>query len=291
MKYKKGNISILLTLLSILLITPFISSCSYDKEFTYINDQINNLNKKTSSTDDQLRSMDERLGTANSNQAEMTVEIDRLKEDLNELSGRIEDNEYILKNTVEKDIGEQETIQADIARLSQKMKELERVVKQQQQYLGLKSLDTEAAQYEDQGVIETPAEQESLEVAEQSEEGMMYNAALSLYREEDYEQASEEFKKFLSLYPKSELADNSQFWIGECLMALKQYEQAILAYQEVITKYPKGNKMANAMLRQAIAFLEINDKTSARLLLQKVIKQFPDSSEAQIAQTKLKTIK
>lgn len=291
MKYKKGNISILLTLLSILLITPFISSCSYDKEFTYINDQINNLNKKTSSTDDQLRSMDERLGTANSNQAEMTVEIDQLKEDLKELSGRIEDNEYILKNTVEKDIGEQETIQADIARLSQKMKELERVVKQQQQYLGLKSLDTEAAQYADPGVIETPAEQESLEVAEQSEEGMMYNAALSLYREEDYEQASEEFKKFLSLYPKSELADNSQFWIGECLMALKQYEQAILAYQEVITKYPKGNKMANAMLRQAIAFLEINDKTSARLLLQKVIKQFPDSSEAQIAQTKLKTIK
>ena len=235
--------------------------------------------------------MDERLGTANSNQAEMTVEIDQLKEDLKELSGRIEDNEYILKNAVEKDLGELETIQADIVRLSQKMKELERVLKQQQQYLGLKSLDTEAAQYEDQGVIETAAEQEPLEVAEQSEEGMMYNAALSLYREEDYEQASEEFKKFLSLYPKSELADNSQFWIGECLMALKQYEQAILAYQEVITKYPKGNKVANAMLRQAIAFLEINDKTSARLILQKVIKQFPGESEAQIAQKKLKTIK
>ena len=103
MKYKKGNISILLTLLSILLITPFISSCSYDKEFTYINDQINNLNKKTSSTDDQLRSMDERLGTANSNQAEMTVEIDQLKEDLKELSGRIEDNEYIIvRNKINK---------------------------------------------------------------------------------------------------------------------------------------------------------------------------------------------
>ncbi len=74
-------------------------------------------------------------------------------------------------------------------------------------------------------------------------------------------------------------------------MALKQYEQAILAYQEVITKYPKGNKVPNAMLRQAIAFLEINDKTSSKLLLQKVIKQFPGSSEAKIAQKKLKTIK
>jgi tol-pal system protein YbgF len=291
MNYTRGNISIFLTLLSILLITPFISSCFYDKKFDYINDQINNINKKTSSIDAQLSSMNERLGAANSNQAEMIVEIDRLKEDLSKLSGRIEDNEYILKNTVEKDLGEQEAIQADVARLSQKMEELERVLKQQQQYLGLESLDNEAAQQADQGVIETATEHESSEVDEQSGEGKMYYAALSLYREEDYEQASEDFKKFLSLYPKSDLADNSQFWIGECLMALKQYEQAILAYQEVITKYPKGNKVANAMLRQAIAFLEINDKTSAGLLLQKVIKQFPATSEAEIARAKLKAIK
>lgn len=289
MNFTRGNISIFSTLLSILLITGFISSCSYDKEFAYINDQINNLNKKTSSIDDQLISMNERLGTVNANQAQMTVEMDRLKEDLNRLSGRIEDNEYILKNTVEKDLGEQETIQADVTRLSRTVEKLERVLKQQQTYLGLESPVIEGAQ---QGVIETePEREESAEVDQGSEEGKMYDAALSLYREEDYEQASEEFKKFLSLYPKSDLADNSQFWIGECLMALKQYEQAILAYQEVITKYPNGNKVANAMLRQAIAFLEINDKTSARLLLQKVIKQFPGESEAQIAQKKLKAIK
>lgn len=292
MNYTRDNISIFLTLLLILLITPFISSCSYDKEFAYINDQINNLNKKTSSIDEQLSATNEKLNTANSNQAEMMVEIDRLKEHLNELLGRIEDNEYILKNTVEKDLGEQDALKEDVARHSQTIEKLERVLKQQQTYLGLESLDAEEAQQGNQGIIETePEQEEAAEVVQESEEGEMYNAALSLYREEDYERASEDFKKFLSLYPKSDLADNSQFWIGECLMALKQYEQAILAYQETIKKYPKGNKVANAMLRQAIAFLEINDKTSARLLLQKVIKQFPGSSEARVAQTKLKAIK
>ena len=292
MNYTKGNISIFLTLLSILLITPFIYSCSYDKEFAYINDQINNLNKKTSSIDEQLSATNEKLNTTNSNQAEMMVEIDRLKEDLNELSGRIEDNEYVLKNTVEKDLGEQDALKADVAKHSQTIEKLERVLKQQQTYLGLESLDAEKVQQGDQEIIKTePEQEEAAEAAQESEEGQIYSAALSLYREEDYEQASEGFKKFLNLYPKSDLADNSQFWIGECLMALKQYEQAILAYQEVITKYPEGNKVANAMLRQAIAFLEINDKTSARLLLQKVIKQFPDLSEAKIARTKLKTIK
>ncbi len=275
------------------------TSCTYDKEFAYTNDQINNLNQKTSSLqesiDNKANSMNEKLSAVNSNQSEIMVEIDQLKEDLKELSGRIEDNEYILKNTVEKDLSEQDAIRVDLAKLaeiSQKMERLERVLKQQQEYLGLESLDTEEELQEEQAIIETaPEQEEAIEVGQKSEEGEIYNATLSLYREEKYEQASEDFKKFLNLYPKSDLADNAQFWIGECLMALKQYEQAILAYQEVITKYPKGNKVPNAMLRQAIAFLEINDKTSSKLLLQKVIKQFPGSSEAQIAQKKLKTIK
>jgi tol-pal system protein YbgF len=294
----RHKIFVLLTGWIIISITPFIFSCTYDKQFTYINDQINNLNRKTSTLqetiDNKISSLNEKLSTVNSNQAEMMVEIDRLKEDLKELSGRVEDNEHILKNSVEKDLTEQDAIRADLAKLgeiSQKIEKLERVLKQQQKYLGLESLDTEEKQQEEQVAIKTAPEQgEAIEVGQQSEEGEMYNAALSLYRAEKYEQASEDFKKFLNLYPKSDLADNGQFWIGECHMALKQYEQAILAYQEVIKKYPKGNKVPNAMLRQAIAFLEINDKTSSKLLLKKVIKEFPDSSEAKIAQTKLKTI-
>ncbi len=143
------------------------TSCTYDKEFAYINDQINNLNQKTSSLqesiDNKANSMNEKLSAVNSNQAEIMVEIDQLKEDLKELSGRIEDNEYILKNTVEKDLSEQDAIRADLAKLaeiSQKMERLERVLKQQQEYLGLESLDTEEAQQGDQGVIETAPEQE-----------------------------------------------------------------------------------------------------------------------------------
>jgi tol-pal system protein YbgF len=237
--------------------------------------------------------MNERLSAVNSNQAEMMVEIDQLKEELRGLSGRIEDIERIMKNTVEKDLSAQDAIQADLAKLteiSQKLEQMETVLKQQQEYLGLEALNTKEDVQEEQGTMESASEQEPAEVDQQTEEGEMYNSALSLYREENYEQASEDFKKFLNLYPKSDLSDNAQFWIGECLMALKQYEQAILAYQEVITKYPKGNKVPNALLRQAIAFLEINDKTSSKLLLRKVIKEFPNSSEAKIAQTKLKTI-
>lgn len=92
-------------------------------------------------------------------------------------------------------------------------------------------------------------------------------------------------------HPKSDQAENAQFWVGESHFALRQYEQAILAYQEVIKNFPKGNKVANATLRQGMAFLEINDKTSAKLLLDKVVKNYPNTSEAKIAQQKLTTLK
>ena len=118
-----------------------------------------------------------------------------------------------------------------------------------------------------------------------------YNAAITLMGEGKYEEAVAGFRSFLEKYPKLDLADNAQFWIGECYMAQKQYEQAILAYQEVIKRYPKGNKVPSAILRQALAFYEIGDKISSKLLLKKVIKEYSDSSEAKIAEAKLKTIK
>ena len=124
-----------------------------------------------------------------------------------------------------------------------------------------------------------------------SGEKRFYDLAYAHYRAGKYDLALSGFNNFLSRYPDSKLADNAQFWIGECFMGLKAYEKAILAYQDVIKKFPKGNKVPNALLRQAGAFLEIRDKTSSRLLLKKIIEKYPNSSEAKTARKKLKTLK
>jgi len=288
MNRTRDEISICLIGWIIIFIAPFISSCAYDKQFAYTEDQISNLNRKTTSLQEEI---DEKLISINANQAQMTVAINQLKDDIRDLSGRVEDNEYLIKNAIEKDLTKQDAILADLAKLD----EMERALKQQQEYLGLEPFDAEEEQQGDQADVDAPVPDqedmvEDIEGDQKSKEGIIYDSALLLYREEDYVLALEGFKEFLNAYPKSDLADNAQFWTGECFMALEQYEQAILAYQDVIKNYPKGNKVPNAMLRQAIAFLEINDKTSAKLLLQKLIKQFPDSIEANVAQIKLKTI-
>jgi tol-pal system protein YbgF len=278
----------------------FISSCVYDKELAYLNDQNRVLNKRVTRLEETINQklkdeLESSLKSIHTRQAESSVEIEQLKSELAKISGRVEDNELIIKRTVERDLGEQDNQKGDLARLMERLNYLEARLRHQQEYLGLEPFEIKKDQEQKAvGVVEPKERAEEAKVVEKapkSNELELYETSMSFFREGNFEQAMDGFRDFLKKYPKSDRADNAQFWIGECYMSLRQYEQAILAYQEVIKKFPKGNKVPNAMLRQAVAFLEIKDKTSSRLLLKKIIKQFPKSSEAKIAQKKLETIK
>jgi len=277
------------------LVLLLTSSCVYDEEFAYLNDQVIALNKRVKSLED---TMDTRLGPMRSSQAGFQSDLDQMQGEIRRLSGRLEENEHLLKRAVERDLSDQDSMKTAVSRLSDKMATLEAMVEQQHRYLGLEPPAPKPKEAEAQAPAvaakEEPKAKPGPAPAQQpavSKEADLYEKSLALYREGKYEQAVDGFKELLRTYPKSDRADNAQFWIGEAHMALKQYEQAILAYQEVIKKYPKGNKAANATLRQAMAFLEINDKTSAKLLLSKVVKTYPGSNEAKIAQKKLDTLK
>jgi tol-pal system protein YbgF len=201
----------------------------------------------------------------------------------------VEENENLVKHSLEKDLTSQDTLSNELANLSSKVAKLESSVTQQQRYLNFEEVPPEETA---QGKSEIPTETAEQEgSAQDSGEKFLYDSSLAQYNEKQYSEAMSGFKGFLEQYPKSDLADNAQFWIGECFMSLNQYEDAIVAFQEVIEKYPKGNKVPNAMLRQAIAFLEINDKKASKALLSQLIKKYPKSSEAKVAKKKLDTIK
>jgi tol-pal system protein YbgF len=117
-----------------------------------------------------------------------------------------------------------------------------------------------------------------------------YQDAYSTFKKGDYLNAMKMFEAFLSTYPKSEYADNAQYWIGECFHQQGDYERAILTYEKVIKRYPKGDKVPSALLKQGFAFLDMGDRVDAKLLFQKVIKDYPQSPQAEIAARKLKVL-
>jgi len=273
------------------LIITLCSSCVSDEEFRYTYDQVNALKRTTSDMQDMFNS---KLETVHDTQAAIRVEIEGLKKDLRELAGRVEDNEYLIRHSIEKDLNEQDEFENEISKfleLTEKIERLEKLLNYHHEYLNLEpvylGVDTEKVSGQDEEFAVVPSDGST----EKPEDENHYETSLAYYNNEEYDLALKGFKSFLEKFPESELADNSHFWIGECFMALKEYEHAIRAYQEVIEKYPEGNKVPNAMLRQAVAWLEIGEKISSKLLLNKVLKNYPDSPEAKIAEKQLSSIK
>jgi tol-pal system protein YbgF len=110
----------------------------------------------------------------------------------------------------------------------------------------------------------------------------LYDKAFQLFRGGKFEAARVEFNSYLKRFPKTDLADNAQFWLGECYYSEKRYQEAISAYEKTIKDY---------LLKQGMAFVELGDKTAGKILLKKVIKGYPQSNQAKIARNKLTRIK
>ncbi len=281
---------------SVISMLLLISSCVTEKDFLYLNDQIVALNKRVEGLSKEVVSVREQ-------QAKGDVELQKAREDMQGMSGRLDENNRLVRRSVERDTKTQDGTSANLSNLQDRTSRLDTDVKRIKAYLNLEPAAAAPEQEPEEKPLivaktkpepQTPAIRQpdsATEKPEVSSEQQIYERSVALYREEKYEEAISGFKNFVAKYPKSELADNALFWEGESHMALKQYEQAILTFQLVIKNYPKGNKVPNALLRQALAFYEINDKTSSKLLLKKLISQFPKSNEAKIAEGKLKTMK
>jgi tol-pal system protein YbgF len=117
-----------------------------------------------------------------------------------------------------------------------------------------------------------------------------YKSAYAAYQKGLYEEAIALFNGFVEKYPEHDLADNSQYWTGECYYAIKDYQSALQAFKKVIEKYPDGNKMPDALLKTGYSSLALKDYQNARVYLARVVKDYPFSTAAQNAEIKLRKI-
>jgi len=117
-----------------------------------------------------------------------------------------------------------------------------------------------------------------------------YRRALQSYREGQTNQAIQQFRDYLRNNPKSDLADNAQYWIGECYYSKGDYNRAIIELNEVLLKYPQGDQVPGALLALATSFSNSGDKIDAKLILQKLISDHPKSEEAEVGRQQLQTL-
>ena len=113
-----------------------------------------------------------------------------------------------------------------------------------------------------------------------------YNAALTDYKEKRYEAAIGGFKEVLTVSPTSTLADNAQYWIGECYDAMGNYENALSAFNKVFD-YPKSNKFPDAQVKIGLIYVKLGKTDLAKDEFKAVIDNYPDTNAAGIAASQL----
>jgi len=115
-----------------------------------------------------------------------------------------------------------------------------------------------------------------------------YDAALADYNAKKYETAISGFKEILTVAPSSSLADNSQYWIGECYDALSDYEQALTAFNKVFD-YPESNKLPDAHVKTALIYEKLGKTDIANEEFRAVVANYPGTNAASIAAAHLRT--
>jgi tol-pal system protein YbgF len=118
----------------------------------------------------------------------------------------------------------------------------------------------------------------------------LYHNALRDYTTGNYDLSRQEFNDYIRNFPSSDLASNSQFYLGEIFYSQDDYKDAITAYDLVITKYPLSTKQPSALLKKAQAENNLKEKTSAIRDLREVVNKYPGSDESRRAKTLLQSM-
>lgn len=115
----------------------------------------------------------------------------------------------------------------------------------------------------------------------------LFAAAYGDYSKGNYDLAISEFRQYVETYPTSEMADNAQYWIGECYYGKKKFNEAIAEFDKVSLIFPKGDKVPAARFKKGMALLDLGQTEAARAEFAALIKLYPRSNEAVLAKQQL----
>jgi tol-pal system protein YbgF len=111
----------------------------------------------------------------------------------------------------------------------------------------------------------------------------LYTTALSDFTAGQWALCIDGFGTYLRNFSRTDLADDAQWYIGECYQQDGKFSEAIDAYNRVITNYPKGDRVPDAYYKRGIALSAMGQTDRARDSFETLMKQFPDHDMARMA--------
>ena len=121
----------------------------------------------------------------------------------------------------------------------------------------------------DQQVASLPPPQSSREA---------YNQAASVLKSGEYEAAEIGFRDFLKKYPKSNLAPDAMFSLGETYYLRQRPREAAEQYLKVSTDFAQSRRAPEALVKLALSLEKLGAKEQACAALGEVGRKYPNAS-------------
>ncbi len=115
----------------------------------------------------------------------------------------------------------------------------------------------------------------------------MYDQAWADYTTGQWALAVQGFEAYIGTFPRSELADDAQFYIGQTHYADGRYREAASAFEQVVMNYPDGDAVAEALYKRGLALDRLGESELARQAFEQVVRNHPDHNMSNLAQQAL----
>jgi tol-pal system protein YbgF len=117
-----------------------------------------------------------------------------------------------------------------------------------------------------------------------------YNRAFDQLKSGDYAGAITAFRALAAAHPQGQLADNTQYWLGEAYYVTRDYANATGAFERVLAGWPNSRKAPDALLKLGYTQIEQKRVDAARATLQQVVTRYPGTDAARLAAERLQKL-
>jgi tol-pal system protein YbgF len=212
-----------------------------------------------------------------------TPKVDPVKLRLDDLDERVGRIDRVVSNNSLVQLSQQlEAQQQELRQLRGRIEELQNenasLRKEQRDLYG--DLDRRVKEMQAIAAAAPPA-------ANPADEQGLYDQALEKLRARDYAGAADSLRSLAAAYPNGQLADNTQYWLGEAYYVTKEYEHAAAAFQRVLSAWPNSRKVPDALLKLGYTQLEQGNTSAGRSNLQQVVSRYPGTEAAKLASERL----
>jgi len=219
----------------------------------------------SSNSEQRITELEKKFSTRTNAQHRQQEQLDVMQNEVNELRGSIEVQNYQLEKILER----QRELYLEIDKR-------------------IESVKTQSSSMP-ADVVNTLVTTAEAPLSENENEA--YDKAVNLIlKDRLYEQAIPEFQTFLQNFPNSSYVPNAHYWLGQLLFNKQDWAGAGKQFQLLITNYSDSGKRADATLKLGITEMERSNAARAKQLWEQVVADFPDSSSAKLAEKRLKRL-